>query len=167
MGKRKTCKDCKKSLPTSDFYGHPNTRDRLQGDCKLCHRAKRKVFSRRPGGRYSHLKSEAKRRGIQCSLSLGEYRLLTHLGFCAYCSDPLPESGGGLDRCDSRLGYSVLNCVPCCSFCNSEKGRMDPREYTLIWKDREERLHFDTPRRWDSQSMLRYRNDQSGWRRRC
>jgi 5-methylcytosine-specific restriction endonuclease McrA len=35
----------------------------------------------------------------------------------------------GLDRIDSNLGYSVANCVPCCTKCNYAKGNMTLLEF--------------------------------------
>jgi hypothetical protein len=33
----------------------------------------------------------------------------------------LGTTGGGLDRIDSKKGYTKDNCVPCCGFCNNLK----------------------------------------------
>ncbi|QDV81666.1 hypothetical protein [Planctomycetes bacterium TBK1r] len=44
----KTCRDCDESLPRSEFYSHPSTRDRLQPECKAC--TKQRQYARRNGG---------------------------------------------------------------------------------------------------------------------
>ena len=36
---------------------------------------------------------------------------------CTYCGD----TGGSIDRVDSKLGYTVTNCVSCCAMCNMMK----------------------------------------------
>jgi len=39
---------------------------------------------------------------------------------CHYCGIST-ESGGGIDRLDNTLGYTVENAVPCCEMCNEMK----------------------------------------------
>jgi len=41
---------------------------------------------------------------------------------CEYCGGPLPMTGIGLDRKDSRFGYNHDNVVWCCGPCNQMKG---------------------------------------------
>lgn len=49
---------------------------------------------------------------------------------CHYCGEAPQRRRGyarlflanGIDRRDSRLGYSVANCAPCCTRCNIAKG---------------------------------------------
>lgn len=40
---------------------------------------------------------------------------------CHYCSRPLNETGGGLDRMDNSIGHTCYNVVPCCRLCNRTK----------------------------------------------
>lgn len=77
------------------------------------------------GRRFSALKSEAKRRGLVCSITREEYVAIAgddaiSVG-CDYCGGPLPKTSGGLDRKDSSLGYELGNVVPCCEMCNVAK----------------------------------------------
>lgn len=70
-------------------------------------------------------------RGIDFNLSKDEYRILVESN-CFYCGEkPSQVSSGksyfgryihnGVDRVDSQKGYSVDNCVPCCTVCNRMK----------------------------------------------
>ncbi len=44
---------------------------------------------------------------------------------CHYCR----LVGGGIDRLDNRQGYTVANCVPCCSECNYMKGGFSEADF--------------------------------------
>jgi len=37
---------------------------------------------------------------------------------CHYCGE---EKAYGIDRVDNTVGYTLANCVPCCTFCNMAK----------------------------------------------
>lgn len=77
------------------------------------------------GGKYSSLKRKAVRYQRSMDISLDEYIELTVNRVCHYCARPLPPMGHGLDRLDGRKGYSTVNCVPCCTTCNSRKGLLE------------------------------------------
>ena len=64
---------------------------------------------------WSH-KSSAATRHIECTLSLQDHEELV-ADLCAYCGG----QGGGVDRKDSTIGYTIENCVPCCAECNYMK----------------------------------------------
>lgn len=49
---------------------------------------------------------------------------------CWYCGDH--SSLNGLDRIDSNKGYTLDNVIPCCSLCNSSKGKKTVEEF-LFW----------------------------------
>ncbi len=61
---------------------------------------------------------------------------------CHYCDEQLTWAVSALgrngyqynlDRKDNREGYSVLNCVTCCWFCNEVKGaRFSYEEFTFM-----------------------------------
>jgi hypothetical protein len=81
---------------------------------------------------YSLGKSSAKRRGIVFDLERVDHARIVQDN-CAYCgakpSNVLSYAGiefaySGLDRIMSKEPYSIGNCLPCCSFCNSLKGAM-------------------------------------------
>lgn len=64
---------------------------------------------------------------------------------CHYCGrSPFnetnrPKSNGnftfnGIDRKDSKAGYSLTNCVPCCKECNHAKNTMTVQEFINLAK---------------------------------
>ena len=69
------------------------------------------------------LRGGARARNIPCELTLEKYLKLVEGQKCFYCGEGLPEQGGGLDRKNSNLGYSEENCVPCCTACNTIRGK--------------------------------------------
>jgi hypothetical protein len=85
----------------------------------------RNRYSRTPKGRYQHLKSSAKLRGLELNLSLEEMEEVRAIAICFYCRGPLPQCGHGLDRLNSDKGYTKENVVACCSGCNRKKGRLE------------------------------------------
>lgn len=68
---------------------------------------------------YHMYKGNAAHRDIQFDLSKDQVLELS-LQPCHYCgvSD---KDYRGIDRTDSTLGYSIENCVPCCTRCNRMK----------------------------------------------
>ena len=69
------------------------------------------------------LRGGARVRKISCNLTLKDYLAMVEGRKCFYCEGTLPEQGGGLDRKDSSGEYSVENCVPCCTACNTIRGK--------------------------------------------
>lgn len=76
-------------------------------------------------------KASAKRRNINWELSNDQFKVLTQK-VCNYCgTQPLQKAEfncysdvylyNGIDRVDSKLGYSLDNCVACCKYCNYAK----------------------------------------------
>jgi 5-methylcytosine-specific restriction endonuclease McrA len=87
------------------------------------HAAEIRAHRRTPTGRYVQLKSEAKRRHISVALTFAEYRAIMHDPKCVYCGMSISDAGHGVDRKNSHLGYSLENCVPCCTKCNRMRGQ--------------------------------------------
>ena len=83
---------------------------------------------------------------IKWLLSYEEFVTLCDVKNCHYCNDLLNrakyKSKPGsdailLDRKDSNLSYTNLNCVPCCAKCNDTKGEhISYEEMILIMKHR-------------------------------
>lgn len=94
-----------------------------------------KEYSKSLKGRFRVLKSNAKRRNINVDLSFEEYVEIVNEVGCYYCGSNLPESGAGIDRLSSDLGYCRDNCVPCCTTCNLAKHTQSNREF-LNWIER-------------------------------
>jgi len=93
-----------------------------------------------------HYKQHAKRKKVKFELTKDEFKDLTSRN-CFYCNEP-PEykdffttvrgkvyrkNGGaylnGIDRIDSDKGYTLDNCVPCCTKCNLAKRTMSYEEF--------------------------------------
>jgi hypothetical protein len=81
---------------------------------------------------YSTYKSKcAKSRGFEFDLTLEEFKELTS-DDCFYCgrqpstvhyysSEDQQYIYNGIDRLDTKRGYTLHNCVPCCTQCNTGK----------------------------------------------
>lgn len=82
---------------------------------------KRKQYYRRDSVRFSQAKKEAFRRGFSWEISKEYWKQLISTNSCHYCLNVLPETGCGLDRKDTKLGYIESNVVPCCTRCNRVK----------------------------------------------
>jgi len=74
----------------------------------------------RPDVRYRHLQRSAQKRNLEMTISFEEHKELL-LKPCHYCGSQLNSSGSGLDRIDSKLGYTITNVVACCKLCNQAK----------------------------------------------
>ena len=68
--------------------------------------------------KYCH---SAKQRKIDFLLSENEFQSIVG-DCCFYCQCP---TVCGVDRVDNNIGYTIDNCVPCCSFCNRLKKNWD------------------------------------------
>ena len=75
----------------------------------------------RPGAKLARLRREARLRGVEVTLTRGEYEALLLPGLCTYCGAALPTSGHAVDRVDSTLGYTRTNVVAACDTCNRVK----------------------------------------------
>lgn len=73
--------------------------------------------------RFSQLINGAMRRGLKVSLSEAAAIIMMRLP-CFYCGTPARHNirSWWIDRWDNSKGYSINNCVPCCSTCNMMKG---------------------------------------------
>lgn len=133
----KTCRTCGADKPLHEFYKRPRSADGYMSMCRECNRVRnhkqwlrRKAgdkvrqyaYNRSAAGRFSMLKNRAKDGHLVVELTLDQYAALVSLDECHYCGGSLPESGAGIDRKDSAVGYTEANCVPCCKVCNQAKG---------------------------------------------
>jgi len=85
---------------------------------------KDKEYVRKPSHRYSSLKSTARAKGIEVTLTFKEFEKLISLD-CHYCKGFFKKTttGGGLDRINNNRGYHADNVLPCCGTCNRIRGR--------------------------------------------
>lgn len=88
---------------------------------------------------YYSYKKTAEKRGYEFNLSKDEFKEITSQ-HCHYCNvEPAQEyaatkySGAylhnGIDRVDNEIGYTMENCVPCCSDCNYAKRDKTTEEF--------------------------------------
>lgn len=85
-------------------------------------KASKSVYDCTDKARYSRLKSSAKKRNLECSLTFDQFVSVTSHHPCFYCGGRLGETGHGLDRANNEKGYTPENSLPCCGSCNSMKG---------------------------------------------
>jgi hypothetical protein len=80
---------------------------------------KRKKYDSSLPDQYKHYLARANRKQLEFTLTVEEFIELSS-GTCVYCLAPAT----GIDRRDSKKGYSVNNSQSCCSKCNWMKGRL-------------------------------------------
>jgi hypothetical protein len=101
------------------------------GSTRSCGCLRREVMSNRRDEntplreKQRYYKQNAKLRGYSWELSFDEFARLA-LASCHYCRGP----GGGVDRVDNAIGYTIDNCVSCCSTCNTAKSDMNLQQFT-------------------------------------
>lgn len=118
------CKDCENDVSGRYYAEH---RQKIQArrnapERRAVETATASAYRKTTKGKFSTLKVRANQRGIECTISFGQYVELTRCNSCHYCEKPLPIKGAGLDRKNSSLGYTFENCVPCCWDCNIIRG---------------------------------------------
>ena len=93
--------------------------------CRKCGFKKAGLTRTKPLG-YSKLtftcltyKRHARERGYEWSLTREQVFAIVSQP-CSYCG----KEGGGIDRRDNSLGYTVSNSVACCGLCNRWKSNM-------------------------------------------
>jgi hypothetical protein len=139
------CGDCKKD---TCFY---KRKDRVSGffeTCKDCYSVwrkekyknnieKEKSYDLKRRGtiprRYQTLKARAKKKKLELNISEQEFAKIVEAP-CFYCANKLckPSQAIGLDRIDSKSGYTIENVVSCCEFCNIVKMNNLTKEEMII-----------------------------------
>jgi len=93
---------------------------------------------------YQQYKRNAKTRKINFELTRDDIKNFMRQS-CYYCGNPpnnqvttfsgrttelrAPVLYSGIDRVDNSKGYTVENCVPCCSICNQAKSNMSVEQF--------------------------------------
>jgi hypothetical protein len=117
----KFCNTCKKDVLASSFYALSKKGGyggRVMSRCKECDDAARVKKRSTIKGRYTEYKSGAKYRGIDWMLSIEDFSALWNAP-CSYCGSNIETCG--IDRVDSRLGYTKENITSSCRQCNQSK----------------------------------------------
>lgn len=87
-------------------------------------REQRKRYRSSLQARYTKYRIGAEKRNFVFELSLEEFDNITKQP-CLYCGEFNGKHKGvpysGVDRIDSSVGYTTLNCIPCCETCNRMK----------------------------------------------
>lgn len=93
--------------------------------------------------KYREYKKGANKRNLSFDLSFSQFLELCS-GTCVYCGQKphiytgdleymqqssAPWEHNGIDRIDSKQGYTINNCVPCCEKCNYAKHEMSLDEF--------------------------------------
>lgn len=80
------------------------------------------------------IKKGAKKRNINFELNSFQCAEIITSN-CIYCNikpDIINGKYHGADRIDSKLGYTIDNCVPCCTYCNYGKNNLSLDDF-LLW----------------------------------
>ena len=93
------------------------------------------------GKRFSVVKFGAKRRRLSFELTKHVFEQLVSQP-CFWCGGLLPKTGGGVDRVDNSVGYTLANSVPCCVQCNKAKNTYS-KESFLEWVRRVYEKHLE------------------------
>jgi hypothetical protein len=85
----------------------------------------------------------SKKHNIDITLTVDDYAKIISQN-CFYCNDAPrlttrfsmrkyvntePIFANGIDRIDSSLGYTLDNCIPCCTSCNYAKHQLTQQEF--------------------------------------
>lgn len=122
------CKECNnKRYKRKAAYFIELQKDYYENNKELCRDKQKKYYENNKSkaasykqtltGKYNTYKNSAKQRNLNFLLTKEEFQKLISEN-CNYCNAPL---AGGIDRTDNRIGYTVDNCVSCCTVCNKMK----------------------------------------------
>mgnify|MGYP001597205555 CR=1 FL=1 len=124
--KNRQCCICRKIIGIEFFHKKGNSYLGRSYECKKCSKERLSAVDKTPKRRFSRYKYDAKYRGIKFSISFEDF--ISFWGKpCFYCGDPIVTIG--LDRKDSKDGYTMNNLVPCCKTCNRCKVILGPNEF--------------------------------------
>src|SRR5574337_1096902 len=125
----KKCFRCKEVKDASQFGPDKRSLSGLRTNCYECRKTEKKGKWDTLRGRFRNYASSVKRLGkARCGmvfdLTIEQFDKLTAQP-CHYCGQFSPtHSYCGVDRVDDTLGYTLANCVPCCSTCNYMKHKL-------------------------------------------
>ncbi len=120
----KNCSFCKQDKDFSEFKKREDSVDGHRHQCITCYKTKNNSIKQancdKINYRYGSLKSSAKKRNIEISITAEQMDSILGRRICTYCDfDFSKKQGSGLNRVDSSKGYIIGNLEPCCGYCNS------------------------------------------------
>ena len=157
----KICTVCNNTFPATLEYFHSKGRGRLDTKCHSCkNQAKRTAYiswteeqmeNKRINGRalefttkrrFGSYKKRAGKHKRAFNISLKKFEHITSQP-CYYCNKfsvkkndrNIQLSSCGIDRTDSKKGYTTGNIVPCCNKCNTAKFDMSVKELAIHIRD--------------------------------
>jgi len=74
--------------------------------------------------KYKAYIARANKKGLEFKLSIEEFFKLIS-GTCSYCG----SEASTIDRIDSKQGYTIENCTPCCCHCNTMKWSYSVKDF--------------------------------------
>lgn len=83
----------------------------------------------------------AKKNKHECKLSPEEFKVLSETA-CFYCGSFSKGGINGIDRINSRLGYTIKNVVSCCKICNFAKSNLPIKQF-MSWVKRIYEFNFE------------------------
>lgn len=95
------------------------------------YKARHNRSNRSIAGRYNRAKTRAIRHERTWEVSKEQFEVFLSLP-CFYCNGSLNDTGCGVDRKNSDLGYTVENLVPCCGICNKIKSNLLTCEEMMV-----------------------------------
>jgi len=116
----RTCRQCHEDKPMDEFEKHISRsggRDRRH-TCKVCRNTRKRELFLNANTKYVKYKQSAKERNYAFDLTFDEFLTFWQKP-CSYCNREIATIG--IDRVDNTIGYVLVNCVSCCSICNSMK----------------------------------------------
>lgn len=137
--------DCMAGCGREIRVGNGKFRD-ASGNCRHC-----ALRSRPFQQTLTALRCSSRHRGIPVDLSYEDMLLFTQQSECTYCGVEIPwvewsvkgksSQGYFLDRKDNTKGYSVENCVVCCTSCNLTRGDRFTHEEFLVVGEAIRKIH--------------------------
>lgn len=111
---------------------HKMLNSEYQKQYRQKNKARLDEYKKSPHVRYKVYQNNARHKNRNFDLSEEDFVEMTKQP-CIYCggySDTYSgEQFNGIDRIDSNIGYSINNCVTCCSTCNRMKMDLDVDEW--------------------------------------
>ena len=107
-----------------------STHSLTSGKAKGCHSCNNGWKLRPYESLYNQLLIVCKKRGYTCTITYTHFLMFVLIDECHYCGEHILwkpygnlANGYKLDRKNNKLGYTLANCVVCCTRCNKGKNQ--------------------------------------------